>query len=121
MVHIYVGDGKGKNTASIGISIRAAGHGLSVLFVQFLKNDSSGEISVLRSISGITVLHCPVNFGFFPLMTKEQIAETAEEYDKMLDYSLSADADLIILDEVIHALNLGMIDRKKLEIILDKN
>ena len=121
MIQVYIGEGKGKTTASIGLSIRAAGHGFNVLFMQFLKDDSSGEISVLRSISGIEVIHCPVNYGFTFQMTEDQKKETALEYDKMLDKAIEADVFLIVLDEAIHALNAGLINREKLERLLHKN
>ena len=121
MIQVYVGDGKGKTTASIGLSIRAAGHGFTVLFMQFLKDDSSGEVSVLRSIPGIEVIHCPVNYGFTFQMTEDQKKETAKEYDKMLDKAIGTDAFLVVLDEAIHALNAGMISREKLERLLGKN
>ncbi len=121
MIQVYVGDGKGKTTASIGLSIRASGHGLNVLFMQFLKDDGSGEVSVLKSIPGIEVIHCPVNYGFTFQMTEDQKKETAKEYDKMLDKAIGTNAFLVVLDEAIHALNAGMIDREKLERLLDKD
>lgn len=121
MIQVYIGEGKGKTTASIGLSIRAAGHGFNVLFMQFLKDDSSGEISVLRSISGIEVIHCPVNYGFTFQMTEDQKKETTLEYDKMLDKAIEADVFLIVLDEAIHALNAGLINQEKLERLLHKN
>lgn len=121
MIHVYVGDGKGKTTASVGLSVRVTGHGFKVLFMQFLKDDSSGEVDVLRRIQGIEVVHCPVNYGFTFQMTEEQKKETAEEYDKMMDRAIESDAFLIVLDEVIHALNSGMIDKEKLERVLEKD
>lgn len=121
MIQIYVGEGKGKTTASIGLSIRAAGHGYKVLFLQFLKDDSSGEISVLRAVPGLKLMHCPVNYGFTFQMTEEQKKETAQEYRKMLDKAIGAEAFLIVLDEAIHALNAGLIDREQLERLLEKN
>jgi cob(I)alamin adenosyltransferase len=36
-VQVYTGDGKGKTTAALGLSLRAAGAGLSVYIAQFLK------------------------------------------------------------------------------------
>lgn len=121
MIQVYVGDGKGKTTASIGLSVRAAGHGFTVLFMQFLKDDSSGEVSILRSIPGIEVIHCPINYGFTFRMTEGQKKETAREYGKMLDKAIGSDAFLIVLDEAIHALNAGMIDREKLAKLLTKD
>ena len=46
MIQIYHGDGKGKTTAAVGLAVRAVGSGLPVLFVQFLKDDTSGEIAI---------------------------------------------------------------------------
>ena len=37
LIHLYCGDGKGKTTAAVGLSVRAAGAGKRVLFAQFLK------------------------------------------------------------------------------------
>lgn len=121
MIHVVIGDGKGKTTSSVGLAVRAAGHGLPVLFMQFLKDDSSGEISVLRKIEGIEVRHSPVHYGFTFQMTAAQLKETAEKYDAMMDYAISSNAALIILDESLHALQAGLIRRDKLEQMLKKD
>jgi len=61
---IYIGNGKGKTTAAVGLAVRAAGAGKKVLFSQFVKADKvsgpgewpmSSEISVLKKIKNITV------------------------------------------------------------------
>ena len=39
LVHIYCGDGKGKTSAAVGMAVRAAGRGLKVVMVRFLKSD----------------------------------------------------------------------------------
>ncbi|MFR0063836.1 MAG: cob(I)yrinic acid a,c-diamide adenosyltransferase, partial [Megasphaera micronuciformis] len=49
LIHIYCGDGKGKTTASIGLTIRCVGRGGKVLFVQFLKDRKTGDIAVLST------------------------------------------------------------------------
>ena len=43
LIHLYCGDGKGKTTAAMGLCMRAAGAGLQVVVVQFLKNGVSSE------------------------------------------------------------------------------
>lgn len=62
MLLVYTGDGKGKTSACVGQAIRAAGQGLPVAFVQFMKSDvQAGEQKMLaasrasRSISGDVV------------------------------------------------------------------
>ena len=120
MIHVIQGDGKGKTTAAVGLCVRAAGNGLPVLFAQFLKDDSSGEVAVLRSLPQLELLHCPVNYGFTFQMTEAQKRETAAEYEKMLDRALASGAFLIVLDELIHALNAGLVRRQSVERLLDK-
>ena len=120
MIHVITGDGKGKTSSAVGMVVRAAGHGYPVLFIQFLKDNSSGEIAVIRSIPGIDVFHSSVNHGFLFQMTEEQKAETGRECERMLDIALESDAFLIALDEVLHVLNAELIAREKLEKVLEK-
>ena len=47
-VQVYTGDGKGKTTAAIGLSIRAAGAGLRVYIAQFIKMGDYSEIKALK-------------------------------------------------------------------------
>lgn len=44
-IHIYCGDGKGKTTAAVGLAARASGSGFRVVFVQFLKGGTTGELA----------------------------------------------------------------------------
>ena len=55
LVHLYTGEGKGKTTAAVGLCVRALGHGLRVVFVQFLKNGRSGELQPLRSLGAVVL------------------------------------------------------------------
>ena len=38
LVHIYCGEGKGKTTCSVGLTVRACGYVIHVLYMQFLKS-----------------------------------------------------------------------------------
>ena len=62
LIHILTGDGNGKTTSAIGIAVRAAGIGMKVALIQFLKGGLSSEIAPLEKL-GVTVVsgtkHCP--------------------------------------------------------------
>ncbi len=54
MLLVYTGNGKGKTSASVGQAVRAAGRGLPVAFVQFMKaNTQTGEQQALTALEGI--------------------------------------------------------------------
>ena len=116
MIHIYCGDGKGKTTASIGLSVRMAGNGGRVLFVQFFKNGDSSEIAVLRSISGIQTMHAKEDYGRFAGMDKEMRSHAAAAYGALLQEAIAqaGEVDLLVLDESISAYNHAMIPQAEL-------
>ena len=118
MIQIYIGDGKGKTTASVGLAIRAAGHGMTVLFMQFLKDGTSGEINTLREIPQIEIIVPEINYGFTFQMNEKEMKETAVCYSGMLDKAISSTADVIILDEAIHAINANLLSKKRIEEVL---
>lgn len=113
MIHIYYGDGKGKTTAAVGLAVRAAGCGLRVLFVQFLKTDSSGERSVLGKLDNVTLTNCPLNLKFTFDMTDAEKHRTAVLYRNIFERSaataLSDRYDMIVLDEIFDVINEGML------------
>ena len=55
-IQVYTGNGKGKTTAALGLSIRAAGAGLKVFIVQFLKKGDYSEIKALERFSDLITI-----------------------------------------------------------------
>ncbi len=110
MLHVLTGDGRGKTSAALGTALRMAGHGRKVLIVFFLKDGTSGENAVLARIPEIRVLCFPVH-GFYTFMTGQEQDEVRELCRRALEEAgrevLSRGADMLILDEINVALQLG--------------
>ena len=113
LIHIYCGNGKGKTTAAVGLTVRAAGAGKRVLFAQFFKSGDSSEIAVLQSLPTVTTYHCDTVRGFFSRMTGEQRAQAARAMLRLL-FDRAQEADLLVLDEAVSACNHGMIPEAEL-------
>lgn len=114
MIHIYHGEGKGKTSAAVGLALRALGAGWKVCVVQFLKGTVSGEIEILRTLPGVTVLR-DHNLGKFSFqMTEEERAAARRAHDANLQQALElarqGDVQLLVLDEIFAALSTGLID-----------
>ena len=77
MIHIYYGDGKGKTTAAVGLAARAAGNNMRVMFVQFLKTDSSGERLSLEKLDTVTLTPCPRELKFTFEMDEQEKQQAA--------------------------------------------
>lgn len=114
LVHIYCGEGKGKTTCSVGLTVRACGYGLHVLFMQFLKSGDSSELKVLRSLEGIEVLGTKPIKKFSFQMTEEEKAETrqvnAEQFHDMEEMLKKDHYDMLVLDECLGAVEAGLLD-----------
>ncbi|MGB4091931.1 MAG: cob(I)yrinic acid a,c-diamide adenosyltransferase [Ruminococcus flavefaciens] len=124
MLQIYHGDGKGKTTAAVGLAVRAAGAGLNVLFLQFLKNGSSSEIKVLSGIDGITVRCCEECNKFTFEMNSDEKLAVAAKHDSMLrtieDLLSQNNADVVIMDEFLDAYNKAILNKELAErVIMD--
>ena len=116
LIHLYCGDGKGKSPAAAGLALRAAGAGKRVLFLQFFKDGSSSEISLLKQLPGVEVLICPRHFGRFRNMSEEQKAEAREAYGALFEEACrkAQEKDLLVLDEAVSACGHGVIPEEKL-------
>ena len=120
MIHIYEGNGKGKSTAAAGLAVRCAGCGYFVVYSQFLKDGTSGEIKILKEIDNIKVMICDTRFGFTFQMNEETKQKAEKAYQQLfLDVTKTAikqRSRLLILDEVLDVINSGLL---KENIVID--
>ena len=122
MLHAYWGDGKGKTCAAMGLAMRAAAAGWRIVVVQFLKDGSSSEISLLRKLPGVeAVLHDGALAKFTFRMSDEEKAASRALHDDNLRCALglacraaedaaAREGCLLVLDEALDALRAGLLD-----------
>jgi cob(I)alamin adenosyltransferase len=140
LILINTGPGKGKTTAALGTAFRAAGNGMRVLFLQFLKGSwHYGELDAAQALNvalspalGTAVTpepdsaHAPPpqNFIIKQLgrgFVKVGGAETDPEDIRMVEAAwdeartaiLSGDWDMVVLDEINYAIGYNMLDPAK--------
>ncbi len=124
LVQVFTGNGKGKTTAALGTVLRAAGHGLKISVIFFIKGHfSQGEYKTLRMLPNVKV----TAFGlrqFIPENEKPNPKEAAQA--KAALAAARGDVtggkyDLVVLDEINCACFFGLIGVEDvLQLIKDK-
>lgn len=117
LVHLYVGDGKGKTTAAVGLQVRCIGNGGKVKMYQFLKGNNSSELAPLRQL-GVEIEQTDA-VKKFTFQMSEQEKETcslncSECFESAAQDIIGGEYDLIVLDEVVDAVNAHMLTKEEL-------
>ena len=109
-VHIYTGPGKGKTTAALGLGLRAAGDGLKVHMIQFMKGRRYSELDAIEKIPNFTVSQHGRD-EFVKKENPEQIdIDLAQEgLAHAQEIIKSGKYDIIILDEMNVAVDFNLI------------
>lgn len=112
LVQIFTGNGKGKTTAALGTILRAAGHGLKVFIVFFMKGDYEyGEFNTLPKLPNIEIFKSGFRQFTDPLNIKPEEKEQAKSALAAARKAiLSGSYDLVVLDEVNVALEYNLIE-----------
>jgi cob(I)alamin adenosyltransferase len=123
---VYYGAGKGKTSAALGLALRASGSGKRTAIVQFLKDIASGELVQLGLLPNVTVLRGKDPSRMFAFnMDDEARAATRRIHDENLSRALNlardGGCDVLVLDEALDALELGLLDSDMFsELLRDK-
>jgi cob(I)alamin adenosyltransferase len=113
-VHVITGPGKGKTTAAFGLAMRAAGHGLKVCIVQFMKTGgSTGEVIAAEQLKKVRVAQFGTgSFVGANAITDEDRRSARKALKHALDQATKGKCDMLILDEVNVAVFFGLIAAK---------
>ncbi|MFH0939898.1 MAG: cob(I)yrinic acid a,c-diamide adenosyltransferase [Planctomycetota bacterium] len=114
-VLLFTGDGKGKTTAALGMLLRASGHGLRALMLQFIKSDTTtGELTAAKRLPGVEIIQTGRGFVPKPDHPKfQEHVEAARAGLRQASEALSAKKyDLLVLDEICTAISRKLLDEK---------
>jgi cob(I)alamin adenosyltransferase len=134
LVICYIGAGKGKTTAAMGMAVRAAGDGKDVYILQFVKAKGAssddikqGEWPVSSEITFFNEISYPssigkieneqVGLGFVGILgdKKEKdihIRAALKGLERAREIITSGKYELVILDEILSALEVGIIEER---------
>ncbi len=135
LVICYIGAGKGKTTAAMGMAVRASGDGKNVFILQFVKAKGassadikqgewpvSSEINFFDNISTSSgnigsIENEQVGLGFVGILgdKKEKdvhIRQALKGLERAREIITSGKYELVILDEIISALEVGLIEER---------
>lgn len=125
LVIVYTGNGKGKTTASLGLCVRAVGYDQKVCIVQFIKGSwKYGELDGIKKLAPNVELY-QKGLGFVGIIDdkldkSEHIKAAGEALEFAREKIHSGEYDIVILDEINVAINLGLIDVRDVADLIDE-
>ncbi|NLU10920.1 MAG: cob(I)yrinic acid a,c-diamide adenosyltransferase [Tepidanaerobacter acetatoxydans] len=116
LVLVYTGDGKGKTTASLGLALRAVGHGEKVYIIQFMKGDEKyGEVKAIkRYLPNIELVQKGLDtFVIKGNPSLQDLSLAKEGLNLAKNIISSGKYDLVILDEINVAVDYGLLSEQE--------
>jgi cob(I)alamin adenosyltransferase len=111
-IQVYTGNGKGKTTASLGLAVRAAGHGLKTVIIQFMKGwIDYGELKGVAMLSPLVTIHQAGRDTFVDRESPdpEDIRLARDGWELAKETILDGKADIVVLDEINCAVDFGLL------------
>ncbi len=112
---VYTGNGKGKTTAALGMCVRAAGYRKKIKILQFIKGSwKYGELEGIKLLKDFVDME-QVGEGFVGIVddnkefaVHQKAAREGLEHARQVIHS--GEYDIVILDELNIAVDLGLVD-----------
>lgn len=109
-IQVYTGNGKGKTTAALGISLRAVCSGKKVYFAQFIKGMKYSELKAPEFLPNFKIEQLGSDH-FIKNMPSQEDKKIAVEGLKKINNILKSEIyDLVVLDEINIALHYNLFE-----------
>jgi cob(I)alamin adenosyltransferase len=111
LVLLYTGNGKGKTTSALGVTMRAWGRGWSICWLQFIKSTTShyGETRAAEAM-GIETIPLGDGFTWLSKDIEKDKALAREGWALAREKIESGRYDLVVLDEITYPVTYGWLD-----------
>jgi cob(I)alamin adenosyltransferase len=109
---VHTGDGKGKSTAAMGIAFRAAGHGIRVRMLQFMKDPDAWQVGEWRSaekLPSFTIEPLGAGFTWEHESLAEDIAAARDAWGQCQEALEDPEVGVLILDELNYVIDYGFL------------
>ncbi len=124
LILVNTGPGKGKTTAALGVAVRALGQGFKVAFLQFIKNQETGESRFLKEYAAAhpgRLYYDRLGLGCIMGQPSPEDRARAAEALQAARELVTRDYDLVVLDEICVAVAKGLIETSEVaELIKSK-
>jgi len=123
LIEVYIGDGKGKTSAVIGIVCRAKGHNLKVCYIYFHKNPEKwgyGEFKILKKI-GVDIFGFAKEHSHFEKVEKEKLREECLKGIEFIKKIYKEKKyDIVVCDEILISLRDGFLKEEEIIEIMEE-
>ncbi|MCI5118269.1 MAG: cob(I)yrinic acid a,c-diamide adenosyltransferase [Candidatus Electrothrix sp. LOE1_4_5] len=123
LILIFTGNGKGKTTAALGMTVRAAGHGMRTCFIQFIKGSwKYGEMEAMARFHKEIDFHVTGRgFTWKSDDLEKDKAAARKAWEKAKKVIQSGEYHTVVLDEFTYLLRYDIIDKEDvLEVLRGK-
>jgi cob(I)alamin adenosyltransferase len=118
-IQIYTGDGKGKTTAALGLTLRAVGSGKKIFFAQFVKGQIYSEVkAIMEYLPSVTIKQYGLDCFIVNTPKQADIDIAREGLKEIADVVSSGEYDVVVLDEANIAVFYQLFSANELILIL---
>ncbi len=112
---VHTGDGKGKSSSAFGVVFRAAGWGLNVCVIQFIKGMwKTGEQKAAQNFDNIEWHALGDGFTWDTKNPQQDIETSRKIWEFCKQKIVSEQYDLIVLDELNYCSSYGWVDGREI-------
>ncbi len=118
-IQVYTGNGKGKTTAALGISVRSLCAGNRVFFGQFMKGQEYSELKMREIFENFTMEQFGTPEFFTGKPSESDYVNARRGLERMREVLSSGDYQMVVFDEINTTLYFKLLEVQDVLDVLD--